>query len=182
MIELSSVVANAQDRDAPENKQSRSRLHLRRQKTASTGSGARGRVEHYRSPPAPAASPSYQSCASINSPRAAGVKITEYTYGQRFSSSALRDAHVTPLRLSSSSELRRYSSSSLCALVKGRCSCSRLSQSCAISARRSGGVKRTISSGLSNPMPSSPRKEGRAALLKKTASIKHPASVGRFAF
>jgi hypothetical protein len=71
-------------------------------------------------------------------------------YGQRCSSSALRLTHVTPVRRSSSSEARRCSSSTFCASVNGSSSCSRLSQSCAISASRSGGVKRTISSGLSD--------------------------------
>ena len=84
-------------------------------------------------------------------------------YGQRCSSSALRDAHVTPLRLSSPSELRRRSSSASCASVKGSCSCSRLSQSCAMSARRSGGVKRTISSGVSDSTLLAYRKKGRGA-------------------
>jgi len=80
-------------------------------------------------------------------------------YGQRRSSSALSDAHVTPLRRSSSSEARRRSSSASCSPVKGICSCSRLSQSCAISAKRSEGVKRTISSGVSESMLSSLRKK-----------------------
>ena len=71
-------------------------------------------------------------------------------YGQRCSSSAFNAAHVMPSHRSSSRELRRRSSSACCALVNGSCSCSRLSQSCAISERRSGGDKRTISSGVSS--------------------------------
>ena len=59
--------------------------------------------------------------------------------GQRWSSSAFKDAHVMLLRLSSSNELIRRSSSASCAPVKGSCCCSRLSQSCAMSARRSVG-------------------------------------------
>jgi hypothetical protein len=89
-------------------------------------------------------------------------------YGQRCSSSAFSDAHVTPLRLSSSSELRRRSSSASCTLVKGSRSCSRLSQSCAMSARRSRGVKRTISSGVSNSMLSSLRKRERGSKAYET--------------
>jgi len=83
-------------------------------------------------------------------------------YGQRCSSSALRAAHVTPLRRSSSSKARRWSSSASCARIKGTSSCSRLSHSCAISARRSGGVNRPISSGVSNSMLSSLRNKTRA--------------------
>src|SRR5580704_8535538 len=47
---------------------------------------------------------------------------------------------------------QRCSSSACCALVKGSCSFSRLSQNCAISAKRSGGVKRIISLGVSKSM------------------------------
>jgi hypothetical protein len=92
-------------------------------------------------------------------------------YGQRRSSSAFRDAHVTPLRLSSSSELRRCSSSASWALVKGSCSCSRLSQSCAMSARRSGGVKRTISSGVSGSVLSSLRNRWPGGKARKSLRL-----------
>ncbi len=63
-------------------------------------------------------------------------------YGQRCSSSAFKAAQVTPSRRSWSSEARRWSSSARCAAVSGRWSSSRLSQSCEMSARRSGGVRR----------------------------------------
>ena len=104
------------------------------------------------------ASSSYQFCASINSARAACVK-NRIHYGQRRSSSAFRAVQVTPVRLSSSSETSLRSSSDSCERVNGRCSCSRLSQSCAIRAKRSGAVRRTISSGVGTSMPSSLREK-----------------------
>jgi hypothetical protein len=73
-------------------------------------------------------------------------------YGQRCSSSAFRAAHVTPF--CRSCEARRRSSSACCAGVNGSGSCSRLSQSCAISASRSVGDNRTISSRVSSSMGS----------------------------
>jgi hypothetical protein len=67
-------------------------------------------------------------------------------YGQRNSSSVFKAAQVMPSRRSSSSVARRRSSSPRCAAVRGRWLSSRLSQSCEINVRRSGGVRRTSSS------------------------------------
>jgi hypothetical protein len=73
-------------------------------------------------------------------------------YGQRCSSSAFKAAQVIPPRRSWSSVARRLSSSACCVAVRGRWLSSKLSQSCEISARRSGGVRRTSSSWESNSM------------------------------
>jgi hypothetical protein len=83
--------------------------------------------------------------------------------GQRRSSSAFNASQVMPSRRSSSSEARRPSSSALCAAVRGRCSSSRLSQSCEINARRSGGVRRTSSSLVSSSMRRDYEKAGDGA-------------------
>jgi len=73
-------------------------------------------------------------------------------YGQRCSNSAFKAAQVMPSRRSWSSVASRWSSSARCAAVRGSWSSSRLSQSCEINVRRSGGVRRTSSSWVSKSM------------------------------
>jgi hypothetical protein len=102
--------------------------------------------------PKPEASFSYQRCASISSARARWVKGNRKYYGQRCSSSAFKAAQVMPSRRSWSSVARRLSSSVRCAVVRGSWSPSKLSQSCEIKVRRSGGVRRASSSWVSNSM------------------------------
>ena len=70
-------------------------------------------------------------------------------YGQRCSSSAFKAVQLMPSGRSWSSVARRRSSSARCGAVKGSWPSSKLSQSCEISARRSGGVRRTSSSWVS---------------------------------
>jgi len=84
----------------------------------------------------------------------AGARCKDYRihYGQRCSSSAFNAAQVMPFCRSWSTVARRLSSSARCAVVRGRWSSSKLSQSCEMSARRSGGVSRTSSSWVSNSM------------------------------
>ena len=79
-----------------------------------------------------------QSCASISSARAAWVKTTGRTYGQRRSSSVRSTSQVTPSARSWSRVARRRSSSACCAAVKGTCASSR----CPTARQSARGVRR----------------------------------------
>jgi len=169
---LRHVSAICADRDSRGNRRLRPAYRLERRKTACKENGAeeRGARSRVRPVRTHALDHSVDLCAKATAESgrfrlvpvlrvyqfragSQGENNVEH-YGQRCSSSAFNAAQVTHWRRSGPSDARRRSSSACCAGLSVTCWSSRLFHSCAISARRSAGDRRTISSRVSNSMSS----------------------------